>query len=367
MGSGGQRAAETAAYLAARGEKVGVVQLRLFRPFPAEAVLSAIPASARRLAVLDRTKEPGSLGEPLFLDMLGALAEAHGSGERPAMPLVAGGRYGLSSKEFTPGMVAGIFAELDRDTPRRRFTVGITDDVSGTSLPYDQALDIEPAETVRAVFYGLGADGTVGANKNSVKILGADPAWHAQAYFVYDSKKSGSETVSHLRFGPTPIKAAYLISQAGFVGCHQARMIGRPEVLQRAAPGATVLLNTPYPAGEVWDSLPREAQEQILAKQLTLYAIDATGVARAAGLGRRVNTVLQTCFFAISGVMPRDEAIQAIKQSTAKTFGRRGPEVVARNDAAVDAALAGLHRVEIPGRVTVTRGAPPVVPAGAPG
>jgi len=366
MGSGGQTAAETAAYLAARGEKVGVVQVRLYRPFPASAVLDAIPASAGRLAVVDRTKEPGSLGEPLFLDVLGALAEAHGAGERAIMPLVTGGRYGLSSKEFTPGMVAGIFAELGRDRPRPRFTIGITDDISGTSLPYDPALDIEPAETVRAVFFGLGADGTVGANKNSVKILGADPARHAQAYFVYDSKKSGSETVSHLRFGPAPIKAPYLIGQAGFVGCHQARMIGRHEVLERAAPGATVLLNTPCPADEVWDSLPREAQEQILAKQITLYAIDAGQVSRDAGLGRRVNTVLQTCFFAISGVMPRDEAISAIKAAIAKTYSRRGPEVVARNDAAVDATLAALHRAEIPGRVTATRGVPSVVPAHAP-
>jgi len=366
MGSGGQTAAETAAYLAGHGEKAGVVQVRLFRPFPAAAVLAAIPATARRVAVLDRTKEPGSLGEPLFLDVLAALAEAHGRGERPVMPLVTGGRYGLSSKEFTPGMVAGIFTELAAGRPRPRFTVGITDDVSGMSLPYDPALDIEPAETVRAVFFGLGADGTVGANKNSVKILGEEPARHAQAYFVYDSKKSGSETVSHLRFGPAPIKAPYLIGQAGFVGCHQARMIGRHEVLERAAPGATVLLNTPHPADGVWDSLPREAQEQILAKQITLYAIDAGKVAREAGLGKRVNTVLQTCFFAISGVMPRDEAIKSIKERIAKTYGRRGPEVVARNEAAVDASLAGLHQVEIPGRVTVGRGMPPVVPADAP-
>jgi pyruvate-ferredoxin/flavodoxin oxidoreductase len=366
MGSGGQTAAETAAFFAARGEKVGVVQLRLFRPFPAEAVLAAIPASARRVAVLDRTKEPGSLGEPLFLDVLAALAEAHSAGDRPVMPLVIGGRYGLSSKEFTPGMVGGIFAELGQDKPRPRFTVGITDDVSGISLPYEPDLDIEPADTVRAVFFGLGSDGTVGANKNSVKILGADPARNAQAYFVYDSKKSGSKTVSHLRFGPTPIRAPYLISQASFVGCHQARMIGRHEVLERAAPGATVLLNTPCPYSEVWDSLPREAQEQILAKRITLYAIDASKVAREAGLGRRVNTVLQTCFFAISGVMPRDDAIKAIKAAIAKTYGRRGPEVVARNDAAVDAALAALHEIEIPGRVTVTRGVPPVVPADAP-
>jgi len=366
MGSGGQTAAETVAYLAGRGEKVGVVRVRLFRPFPAAAVLAAVPASARHLAVLDRTKEPGSLGEPLFLDVLAALAEAHAAGQRPTMPVVTGGRYGLSSKEFTPGMVAGIFTELARDRPRPRFTVGITDDVTGTSLPYDPALDIEPAETVRAVFFGLGSDGTVGANKNSIKILGADPARHAQAYFVYDSKKSGSETVSHLRFGPDPIRAPYLISQAGFVGCHQARMIGRHEVLERAAPGATVLLNTPYPADEVWDSLPRQAQEQILAKALTLYAIDASRVAREAGLGGRVNTVLQTCFFAISGVMPRDEAIKAIKAAIAKTYSRRGPEVIARNDAAVDSALAALNQVEIPRRVTATRGVPPVVPADAP-
>ena len=366
MGSGGQTAAETASYLTAQGEKVGVVQVRLFRPFATAAVLAAIPASARRLAVLDRTKEPGSLGEPLFLDVLAALAEAHAAGDRPVMPLVTGGRYGLSSKEFTPGMVTGIFAELAADRPRPRFTIGINDDVSGTSLKYDPALDIEPAGTVRALFFGLGSDGTVGANKNSIKIIGADPARNAQAYFVYDSKKSGSETVSHLRFGPTPIKAPYLISQAGFVGCHQARMIGRHEVLERAAPGATVLLNTPYPAGEVWDSLPREAQEQILAKAITLYVIDASKVARDAGLGGRVNTVLQTCFFAISGVMPREEAIAAIKAAIAKTYGRRGPEVVARNDAAVDASLAALHQVQNPGRVTVTRSLPPVVPADAP-
>jgi len=366
MGSGGQTAAETAGYLAARGEKVGVLQLRLFRPFPAEAVLAALPATARRVAVLDRTKEPGSLGEPLFLDVLGALAEAHGAGHLADMPLVIGGRYGLSSKEFTPGMVAGIFAELAAERPRPRFTIGITDDVGGISLPYDQTLDIEPPGTVRALFFGLGADGTVGANKNSIKILGADPSRYAQAYFVYDSKKSGSETGSHLRFGPLPIKAPYLISQASFVGCHQARMIGRQEVLGRAAPGATVLLNTPHPAEQVWDSLPRDAQEQILAKQLTLYAIDAGRVARDAGLGGRVNTVLQTCFFAISGVMPRDEAIEAIKGAITKTYGRRGPEVVARNHAAVDASLAALHQIEIPGRVTATRGVPAPVPADAP-
>jgi pyruvate-ferredoxin/flavodoxin oxidoreductase len=347
MGSGAETAAATAGYLAGRGERVGVVRVRLFRPFPAAALLAALPATAARIAVLDRTKEPGSLGEPLFLDVLGTLAEASSGGGRP-MPAVTGGRYGLSSKEFTPGMVAGVFAELARPAPRPRFTIGITDDVSGLSLPYDDRLDIEDPATTRAVFFGLGSDGTVSANKNSIKILG-DAGQHAQGYFVYDSKKSGSETVSHLRFGPDPISAPYLIRRAGFVGVHQARLIARPEVLDRAAPGAVVLLNTPVPAAEVWDWLPGVARSQIVAKKLTLYAIDAGAVARAAGLGGRVNTVLQTCFFAISGVLPADEAIPAIKAAIAKSYGRRGPEVVARNNAAVDAAVAGLRRVEVPG------------------
>src|SRR5215471_9965337 len=332
----------------------------------AEALLAALPASARRVAVLDRTKEPGSLGEPLFLDVLAALAEAHAAGGREVMPAVTGGRYGLSSKEFTPGMVAGIFAELARDRPRPRFTIGITDDVGDTSLPYDPDLDIEPAGTFGAVFFGLGSDGTVGANKNTIKILGADSGRHAQGYFVYDSKKSGSQTVSHLRFGPTPIAAPYLVSQAGFVGCHQPRLIERAEVLERAAPGATLLLNPPHPPEEVWDSLPREAQEQILAKQITLYAIDADRVADAAGLPGRVNTVLQTCFFAISGVLPTDQAIEAIKNAITKTYNRRGPEVIKRNHAAVDAAVAALHLIEIPGKVTAHRHVPPPVPEGAP-
>ncbi|HCU94549.1 MAG TPA: pyruvate:ferredoxin (flavodoxin) oxidoreductase [Actinobacteria bacterium] len=365
MGSGSQTAAQTAEHLAAAGERVGVVQVRLYRPFPGAALLAALPSTATGVAVLDRTKEPGSLGEPLFLDVLAALAEAHAAGEREIMPVVTGGRYGLSSKEFTPGMAAGIFADLASGKPKRRFTIGIIDDVSATSLPYDPALDIESRETLRAVFFGLGSDGTVGANKNTIKILG-DAGKHAQGYFVYDSKKSGSQTVSHLRFGPAPIRAPYLVSQAGFVGCHHPGLIERAEVLDRAAPGATLLLNTPRPPGEVWDSLPREAQEQILAKQITLYAIDANRVAREAELAGRVNTVLQTCFFAISGVLPTDEAIAAIKKSISKTYRRRGQEVVKRNHAAVDAAVAALHRVEIAGRVTASRGAPPPVPASAP-
>jgi pyruvate-ferredoxin/flavodoxin oxidoreductase len=366
MGSGAQTAAQTVAYLTARGEKVGVAQVRLFHPFPAEALLAALPAATRAVAVLDRTKEPGSFGEPLFMDVLAALAEGHAAGGREVMPAVIGGRYGLSSKEFTPGMVAGVLAELAGDKPRSRFTIGITDDVSGTSLPYDPALDIEPPDTVRAVFFGLGSDGTVGANKNTIKILGADERLHAQGYFVYDSKKSGSQTVSHLRFGPAPIVAPYLVQQASFVGCHQASLLEQFDVLGRAAPGATLLLNSLRPAAQVWDTLPRPVQEQILAKGISLYTIDAGQVAREAGLEGRINTVLQTCFFAISGVLPADEAIGAIKGAIAKTYGRRGPEVVARNNAAVDQALAALHRVEIPARVTATRGLPPTVPAGAP-
>ena len=366
MGSGAQTAAETAKYLVGQGERVGVLQIRLYRPFPAAELLAALPDTVQHVAVLDRTKEPGSLGEPLFLDVLAALAEAHSQGSREAMPVVTGGRYGLSSKEFTPGMVAGIFDDLARDQPKPRFTVGIVDDVGGSSLPYDAALDIEPAGTVRAVFFGLGADGTVGANKNSVEILGADAERYAQGYFVYDSKKSGSQTVSHLRFGPAPIRAPYLVRQASFVGCHHAPLIERAEVLERAAAGAVLLLNTPVPPEKVWDTLPREAQEQILAKQIVLYVVDAGGVAHRAGLAGRVNTVLQTCFFAISGVLPREEAIAAIKGAIEKSYRKRGPEVVARNHAAVDASVAALHRVPIPGRVTTSRRVSAPVPVSAP-
>jgi pyruvate-ferredoxin/flavodoxin oxidoreductase len=366
MGSAGQTIEQTVARLCAQGEKVGVAQVRLFRPFPARALLDALPGSAARIAVLDRTKEPGSEGEPLLLDVTAALADSCMESERERLPLIIGGRYGLSSKELTPGMVAGIFAELGRERPRRRFTIGITDDVSGTSLPYDPSLDIEPEGTVRAVFFGLGSDGTVGANKNTIKILGAEENLHAQGYFVYDSKKSGSQTVSHLRFGPAPIRAPYLVQQAGFVGCHQFGLLERVDVLGRAAPGATLLLNCAHPPGEVWDAIPRPVQEKILAKGINVYAIDAARIAREAGLAGRTNTVLQTCFFAISGVLPRDEAIAKIKAAIAKTYGRRGAEVVRRNDAAVDRALEGLHRIEVPGRVTSARELPAVVPAGAP-
>ncbi len=283
MGSGGETVQETVAMLAGRGERVGVAQVRLYRPFPAQALVEALPATVRSVAVLDRTKEPGSIGEPLFLDTVAALSESFGDGERTVMPRVVGGRYGLSSKEFTPGMVAGVFAELAAERPRRRFTIGIVDDVSGTSLDYEASLDIEPPETVRAIFFGLGSDGTVGANKNTIKILG-DEGLHAQGYFVYDSKKSGSQTVSHLRFGPQPIRAPYLVRHAGFVGCHQFGLLDRVDVLGPAADGATLLLNCPRPPDEVWEALSRPVQEQILAKHIDLYVIDAGRIAREVGL-----------------------------------------------------------------------------------
>jgi pyruvate-ferredoxin/flavodoxin oxidoreductase len=365
MGSGAETARETVAFLEARGERVGVVQIRLYRPFPAQALLEALPPTTRQVAVLDRTKEPGSFGEPLFLDVLAAVSEAHSDGELVVMPRVIGGRYGLSSKELTPGMVAGVLAELGRERPRRRFTIGIVDDVSQTSLRYD-ALDIEPPATVRAVFFGLGSDGTVGANKNTIKILGSEEQLHAQGYFVYDSKKSGSQTVSHLRFGPQPIRAPYLVEAASFVGCHHFGMLERAEVLGRAAPGATLLLNCRHSSGDVWDTLPRPVQEQILAKGIHLYTIDAARIAREVGLPGRINTILQTCFFAISGVLPREQAIERIKATITKTYGRRGAEVVKRNRAAVDSALAGLHRIQVPDQVTSTRELAPMVPAHAP-
>jgi pyruvate-ferredoxin/flavodoxin oxidoreductase len=365
MGSGGETARETVASLNARGERVGVAQVRMYRPFPARALVDALPASVRRIAVLDRTKEPGSIGEPLFLDVVAALAESHEDGVR-VLPRVSGGRYGLSSKEFTPGMVAGVFEELASERPRRHFTVGITDDVSGTSLTYDASLDIEPPDTVRAVFFGLGADGTVGANTNTIKILGSEEHLHAQGYFVYDSKKSGAQTVSHVRFGPQPIRAPYLVQRANFVGCHQFGLLEQVDVLARAAPGATLLLNCRHPPDKVWEALSRPVQEQILAKRIDVYTINAGRIAREVGLAGRVNVVLQTCFFAISGVLPRDEAITKIKDAIAKTYGRRGEEVVQRNQAAVDRALEGLHRIEVPDRVTTTHELPPLVPVHAP-
>ena len=366
MGSGGETIRETVAWLNARGERVGVAQVRLYRPFPAQALLESLPAGVRNIAVLDRTKEPGSHGEPLFLDAVAALTESFGDRDRGLVPRIVGGRYGLSSKEFTPGMVASIFDELKSERPRRRFTIGITDDVSGTSLTYHPDLDIEPPATIRAIFFGLGSDGTVGANKNTIKILGDEEGLNAQGYFVYDSKKSGSQTVSHLRFGPEPIHAPYLVQQASFVGCHQFSLLEKADVLGRAADGATLLLNCPRPAGDVWDALSRPVQEQIIDKHIALYAIDAGRIARAVGLAGRTNVILQTCFFAVSGVLPAETAIDRVKAAIAKTYGRRGEEVVRRNQAAVDRAIEGLHRIEVPQQAHSNRGLPAIIPSDAP-
>ncbi|MET7771714.1 pyruvate:ferredoxin (flavodoxin) oxidoreductase [Nocardia sp. NPDC005366] len=366
MGSGAQTAAETIGALAAAGEKVGVVQVRLYRPFPTDALLAALPATVRTIGVLDRTKEPGSFGEPLYLDVVAALAEAYTTGRRERLPRVCGGRYGLSSKEFTPAMVAGVLAELAHEHPRSRFTVGIDDDVSGTSIAYDPGFDIEADDTVRAVFFGLGSDGTVSANKNTIKILGAQADLHAQAYFVYDSKKSGSQTVSHLRFGPRPIRAPYLIGRADFVGCHQFRFLEKVDVLGRAADGAALLVNCRYPADKVWDALPRPVQQQILDKNLTLYAVDAGRIARQVGLAGRINVVLQTCFFAISNVLPREQALARIKDAVAATYADHGADVVRRELEAVDRAVEALHRIPVPDRVSSAIEPAPLVPADAP-
>ncbi len=366
MGSGAETARAAAARLRAAGEKVGVVQVRLYRPFPAAELVAALPPACRAVAVLDRTKEPGAPGEPLYLDVVEALAQAAAGGTRGPAPLVIGGRYGLSSKDFTPAMAKAVFDELKRPAPKNGFTVGITDDVTHTSLALDPGFSAEPEETVRAVFYGLGSDGTVGANKNSVKIIAEDAGLYAQGYFVYDSHKSGAQTESHLRFGPQPIRAPYLIASAQFVGCHQFPFLERRDVLQAAAPGATFLLNSPYGPEEVWDHLPRSAQERILQRKLRFFVIDASGVAQEAGLPGRTNSVLQTCFFALSGVLPRERALAQIKTAIRKSYGAKGEAVVQRNFQAVDAALAHLHEVKVPGQATSRFERPPAVPGHAP-
>jgi pyruvate-ferredoxin/flavodoxin oxidoreductase len=349
MGSSVETLAETAAWLAERGEKVGVVSVRSFLPFDTRAFMNVLPRTVKAIAVLDRTKEPGSIGEPLYLNVLAALSQrgSHLAGSAH----VVGGRYGLGSKEFTPGMARAVYQNLLSAQPKNHFTVGILDDVSRTSLPFDADFDLEGSDVRRCVFVGLGADGTVGANKNSIKIIGEQTDNYAQGYFVYDSKKSGSMTTSHLRFGPRPIRAPYLIRRADFVACSQFSFVGRTDVLGYAGPGATVLLNSPYPAEQTWAKLPREWQHTLIEKKLRLFVIDATQVAQASGMGRRTNTVLQTCFFALSGVLPQDEAIAQIKKAIAKTYGRKGEQIVKMNYAAVDAALAGLHEVRIPATV----------------
>ena len=365
MGSGSDVVHETATELDRRGEKVGVLTVRLHRPFAADAFLGALPASCRALGVLDRTKEPGSVGEPLYLDAISTLAEAVACGTRATMPRVIGGRYGLSSKDFDPAQAKAVFDELAKPTPKSRFTVGINDDVTHSSLAVDADFSTEPADVVRAVFYGLGSDGTVGANKNSVKIIAEDAGRYAQGYFVYDSHKSGAQTVSHLRFGPNPIHAPYLIRSANFVACHQFHFLDKLDVLKLAAPGATFLLNSPYGPDAIWDKLPRPVQQQIIDKGLRFFVIDASEAAREFGLKNRTNTILQTCFFAISGVLPREEALAAIKQSIEKTYGKKGGRVVEQNFAAVDGALARLNEVRVPATATSTLERAPVVPVTA--
>jgi pyruvate-ferredoxin/flavodoxin oxidoreductase len=361
MGSGCEAAHEVIDFLHARGEKVGLVKVRLYRPFDARRFVASLPATVRQIAVLDRTKEPGAMGEPLYQDCLTALHEEFCGGRTPfkTMPLVTAGRYGLSSKEFTPAMVKAVLDNL-AGTPKNHFTVGIHDDVSHTSLAFDPQFSVEPDNVVRALFYGLGADGTVGANKNSIKIIGEETDNYAQGYFVYDSKKSGSMTVSHLRFGPQPIRSTYLISQANFVACHQPGFLERFDMLGSLVTGGTFLLNTPYGAEEVWSHLPTPVQESLLSRKAVLYVIDATKVARDSGMGARINTIMQVCFFALSGVLPKAEAIAAIKNSIKKTYGKKGQEVVAMNLQAVDNTLAHLHAVPL-ARVRVN-GTGPLLP-----
>lgn len=361
MGSGADACHTWVDVAVARRERIGVVKVRLYRPFSADALLNALPATARRIAVLDRCKEPGALGEPLFLDVVATLAESG----RP-MPLIIGGRYGLGGKEFNPGMVAAVYAELDQARPKRRFTVGIHDDVTGLSLPWDASLDIEPDTTKRALFYGLGADGTVGANKSSIKIIAEETDCFAQAFFVYDSKKSGSVTVSHLRFGPTPLRYPHLIQNAQFIACHQPNFLQRFDMLAQAAPNAVFLLNSHTPSERVWDSLPRLYQERILERGVRLFVIDAAKVARDTGMGGHINTIMQTCYFGISGVLPRDAAIAAIKRAIEKNYAKKGASVVAQNHAAVDHTLEHLHRVVVPGFISSNLPMPRVVPERAP-
>ncbi|MDQ6965628.1 MAG: 2-oxoacid:acceptor oxidoreductase family protein, partial [Mariprofundaceae bacterium] len=346
--------------------KVGVLKVRLYRPLSAADLIGAIPASVKKIAVLDRTKEPGSDGEPLYKDIVTALAEYLGEGgdRFAAMPRIIGGRYGLSSKEFTPGMIKAVLDELKKETPKNHFTIGIHDDLSHTSLDWDEITLAANANVTRCMFYGLGSDGTVSANKNSINIIGEGTDLHAQGYFVYDSKKAGAVTISHLRFGPDPIRSTYLIghNEAHFIACHQPVFLERYDMLAHAAQGGVFLLNSPHSAEEVWHDLTEKMQQQIIDKQLQFYVIDAYRVATESGMGRRINTVMQTCFFAISGVLEKDDAITKIKEAVEKTYGRKGAKIVERNFAAIDASLAHLHRVEVPAEVSSTSiMLPPVV------
>ncbi|MFH1418942.1 MAG: pyruvate:ferredoxin (flavodoxin) oxidoreductase [Planctomycetota bacterium] len=368
MGSGIETVHETVDYLTAQGEKVGLVKVRLYRPLDSKRFLDALPKTVKSIAVLDRTKEPGAEGEPLYKDVITAIAQAQMNGvlPLPAAPRVIGGRYGLSSKEFTPTMVKAVYDELVKDKPKDHFTIGIQEDVTGSSLDYDPSFQIESDDVVRAMFYGLGSDGTVGANKNSIKIIGEGTDNYAQGYFVYDSKKAGSVTVSHLRFGPTEIHSTYLVTAANFIACHAFTFLERYDMLANAIEGATFLLNSPYSKEETWDRIPRTVQQQIIDKKMKVYAIDAYEVAKETGMGARINTIMQTCFFAISGVLPRDEAIQAIKNAIKKSYIAKGEEVVQKNWVAVDQTLANLYEIPVPPEATGTLEVPPPVPEHAP-
>ena len=360
MGSGAEAGHETVEALTARGEKVGLLKVRLYRPFSVKHFLAALPSTVKKIAVLDRCKEAGAAGEPLYLDVVNALHEGKRSAE------VVGGRYGLSSKEFTPAMVKATYDNLNQPSPKTHFTVGIHDDVGHTSLDYDPSFSTEPDSVVRALFYGLGADGTVGANKNSIKIIGENTDNYAQGYFVYDSKKSGAVTVSHLRFGPKPIRSTYLVSKSNFIACHQWIFLERYDMLSALVDGGTFLLNSPFGPEEVWDKLPRLVQQQLIAKKARFFVIDGYQVARDTGMGSRMNTILQVCFFAISKVLPGEEAVEAIRKSIRDTYGKKGEEIVRKNMQAVDETLAHLHEVKVPAQVTSTLEIPAPFPAYAP-
>ena len=369
MGSGAEASEETVEYLSQRmEEKVGIIKVRLYRPFSAKHLLAAIPKTVETISVLDRTKEPGSLGEPLYLDVVTAISEAMSSNNPPfaKMPKIVGGRYGLSSKEFTPSMVKAVFDNMKNSEPKNHFTVGINDDVTFTSLDYDVNFMTEGDEVVRCLFYGLGADGTVGANKNSIKIIGEETENYAQGYFVYDSKKSGSTTVSHLRFGKKPIRSTYLIQTAKFVGCHTFGLLEKFDVLGNIEDSGTFLLNSPFSKDETWDHLPIRIQKQIIEKKLNFYLIDGYAVANKTGMGSRVNTIMQTCFFAISGILPKDEAIEQIKKSIKKTYGSKGEEIVKKNFEAVDQTLENLFKIDVPSKVTSKIEIPSIVSSKAP-
>jgi pyruvate-ferredoxin/flavodoxin oxidoreductase len=373
MGSGCEAVHETVDYLNDRGEKVGVLKVRLYRPFDVKRFVEALPSTVKAIAVLDRTKEPGSAGEPLYLDVINAIHEqwhtpVGANGHSPLHPRIIGGRYGLSSKEFNPAMIKGIFDNLALENPKNHFTIGINDDLSHTSLEYDRNFSIEPDSVVRAMFYGLGSDGTVGANKNSIKIIGEETDNYAQGYFVYDSKKSGAVTVSHLRFGLQPIRSTYLIDRANFIGCHQWNFLEKLDILKETADGATFLLNSPYGVDEVWEQLPIEVQEQIVRKNLKLYIIDANKVARESGMAGRINTVMQVCFFALAGILPKEEAIAQIKNAIVKTYGKKGQQIVQMNLKAVDNTLDNLFSVGANGYSPLQDGIHrlPAMPAAAP-